>query len=209
MFRSSFAIICMSLCVLCASVSYAQVEGPTYTDYSQMPPMDAALLDDGAPINLEADGPAVIRLGEDASTVIVGNNAHANAMLENPRLIMLMPQQPGTTKIMALDSKGKAILNRRVFVGGGTPRTLRVSKPCHLSKNPEKCQASSMYYCEAGGRCFKTAEAQASSVSSASAPLPVAPPPAPVTEQLTTPVGGTSTPPLTLQNGPDVPVGMP
>lgn len=125
--------------------------------FSKLQPLPAAAMDDAAPIRMTPEGPAVIKLDEDAASVIVGNPAHATAILENPRLIMLMPQQPGATKVMALDRSGKAIFNRHVLVGGGSKGFIRINRACNSSQNAD-CRPVSMYYCP--DRCYQTAVAQ-------------------------------------------------
>jgi hypothetical protein len=118
-----------------------------------MAPLPANAMEEGEPINLSPDGPAVIQLNEDAASVIIGNPAQATAVLENPRLIMLMPQQPGATKIIALDRNGKTLLNRHVLVGGNRSKFIRVNKVCNTASGAN-CHAVSMYYCP--DRCYET-----------------------------------------------------
>lgn len=121
--------------------------------YSQLKPLPSAAMDDGEPIRMSPDGPAVIHLEEDAASLIIGNPAHATAILENPRLIMLMPQQPGATKIIALDRSGKAIFNRHVLVGGGKSGFIRINRACAVSSSAG-CRPVAMYYCP--DRCYET-----------------------------------------------------
>jgi hypothetical protein len=136
------------LSVLVASAVLAQ------DGFENLPPLPAAAMDEGAPIRLNPEGPAVIKLEQDAASVIVGNPTHASAILENPRLIMLMPQIPGATKLMVLDKSGRAILNRHVLVGGGKAQYMRINKICSTSQNPN-CLPVAMYYCP--DRCYATA----------------------------------------------------
>lgn len=126
--------------------------------FSKLEPLPAAALDDGAPIRMTPEGPAVIQLDQDAASLIVGNPAHATAVLENPRLIMLIPQQPGATKVMALDRSGKAIFNRHVLVGGGKSQFLRINRAC-VNASTAGCRPVAMYYCP--DRCYETTVAGA------------------------------------------------
>jgi hypothetical protein len=139
--------------LLAAAPLLAQDDG----GFGRMGALPANALDDGAPITLTPDGPAVIQLDSDAASVIVGNPAQATAILENPRLIMLVPQQPGATKIIALDRNGKTLLNRRVLVGGNRDGFIRVNKVCNQASGAN-CRPVSMYYCP--GRCYETSIAQ-------------------------------------------------
>lgn len=150
-----FKLTLLTLAVLVlGNVASAQDSVP------QMPAMQAlpsAALDDGAPIRLSPDGPAVIKLDEDATSIIIGNPAHATALLENPRLMMLMPALPGATKVMALNRDGKAIFNRHVLVGTGRDGFKRISRVCNTSTGGN-CVPVSMYYCP--GKCYETAVTQ-------------------------------------------------
>lgn len=122
-------------------------------DLSNLKPLPANALDEGAPITMGPGGPSVIKLSQDAASIIVGNPAHATAVLENPRLIVLMPQQPGATQVMALDRGGKMILNRQVLVGGGSNKGIRINRACRVGRTAE-CQPVAMYYCP--DRCYET-----------------------------------------------------
>lgn len=172
-----FTLIFLSvLCGLLGHPATAQDDG----GFSKLPALPANAMDDGAPINLSPDGPAVIRLNEDAASVIIGNPAQATAVLESPRMIMLIPQQPGATKIMALDANGKTLLNRHVLVGGGKSNFIRINRACGRSK--KACQPVSMYYCP--GRCYETTLPQpggeaATITGDTAAPVNIAPPSAP------------------------------
>lgn len=145
-------------------------------NFSNLPPLPAGAMDEGAPIQITPEGPAVIKLDEDAASVIVGNPSHATALLENPRLIMVMPAQPGATKIIALDRNGKAILNRHVLVAGGQAGYIRVNRACGSSDNAS-CQPVSMFYCP--DRCYETAVTAPGAQTMATGDAGVAAPAAP------------------------------
>lgn len=115
--------------------------------------LKAEAMDEAEPIRLSPDGPAIIKLNEDAGSVVIGNPAHATALLENPRMMMLVPQAPGATKVMVLNREGKAILNRHVLVGTGRSGFMRVNRVCALSSGGQ-CAPVSMYYCP--DKCYET-----------------------------------------------------
>jgi len=147
--RFSIFIFAIIINALIAYPSLAQQDG----GFSKLDPLPAAAMDDGAPIRMSPDGPAVIQLNEDAASLIVGNPAHATAILENPRLIMLVPQQPGATRVMALDRTGKAIFSRHVLVGGGKSGFIRINRAC-ANSDAAGCQPVAMFYCP--DRCYET-----------------------------------------------------
>lgn len=145
--------------------------------YSKLEPLPATAMDDGEPIRMTPEGPAVIQLDDDAASLIVGNPQHATAILENPRQIILIPQQPGATKIMALDHAGKAILSRHVLVGGGKAGFIRINRSC-ANSTAAGCQPVAMYYCP--DRCYQTnvpapGAAAATATGDAGIPAPAAP----------------------------------
>lgn len=119
-----------------------------------MPPLSVEKMEAHVgPIRVSPDGPAIIRLDEDAGSVIVGNPTHASAVLESPRTVLLMPGAPGATKIIALNRQGKTILDRSVVVGGGSSEYMRVSRNCALAGDAA-CAPASVYYCP--DRCYET-----------------------------------------------------
>lgn len=133
-----------------------------------LPPMNAQALADEEPIRLSPDGPAVINLDRDATTVIIGNPNHASAVMENPRMIMLMPGMPGATKIMALDREGKSILNRHVLVGSSKAEFMRINRVCAVGGS-KSCAAQSVYYCP--DKCYETTvNAGSGNISAGGAP---------------------------------------
>jgi len=140
---------------------------PPANDLATLPPMEAKALDDGEPIRLSSDGPTVVRLDRDAATVIVGNPANANVMLENPRMIMLMPGAPGATKIIALDRDGRSILNRHVLVGSGRDGFMHISRVCALGT--KDCKNESVYYCP--DKCYETTASTETNTGAAPAPV--------------------------------------
>lgn len=160
--------------------------------------LPANALDDSAPIQMGPGGPSIVQLDQDAASIIVGNPTHATAVLENPRLIVLMPQQPGATQVMALDRSGKTILNRQVLVGGGSSKGIRINRACSVSRNAANCQPVAMYYCP--DRCYETAlpTAEAMGVSGDNAVAPadngVPMPAAPQIEETPDTVGETPMP---------------
>lgn len=148
--------------------------------YAKLAPLPASALDDGAPIKMSPDGPAIIQLDEDASSLIIGNPAHATAVLENPRQIVLIPQAPGATKIIALNRAGKPILSRHVLVGGGKSGFIRINRAC-ANSSAAGCQPVAMYYCP--DRCYQTSTpASGGTVAPSSADAGIPAPAAPTNE---------------------------
>src|SRR5690606_8415587 len=69
-------------------------------------------------LRLTLDKDVLIRLDQDAASVVVNNPEHAQVMLDSPRLLIVMPRQPGATSFSVLNAKGETILNKTVIVSG-------------------------------------------------------------------------------------------
>lgn len=103
-------------------------------------------------IRLTPDRTRILRLRENAASVIVANPAHAAVTLDSPRLLILMPREPGTTSFTVLNAEGKILLERNIIVSGtAQPQYVRVRRVC--GDNTQGCQPSNYYYCPDG--CFE------------------------------------------------------
>lgn len=102
-------------------------------------------------MKLTPDRTEVIRLESDAASVIVTNPAHAQVMLETPRLMLVMPRAPGTTSVFALDAEGEVILQRDIIVSATAKPYIRIRKAC--SSDDAACASNSYYYCPDG--CYE------------------------------------------------------
>jgi len=101
-------------------------------------------------IRLTPDRTKILRLRENAASVIVANPAHAAVTLDSPRLLILMPREPGTTSFTVLNAAGKVLLERNIIVSGAQPQYVRVRRVCG---GDNACQTSNYYYCPDG--CFE------------------------------------------------------
>src|SRR5437764_826617 len=63
----------------------------------------------GAPIVLEANKGALIRLPAPASTVFIANPSIADVTIKTPTVIYLSGQSPGETTIFALDAEDRVL----------------------------------------------------------------------------------------------------
>lgn len=104
-------------------------------------------------IRLTPDRTKILRLRENAASVIVANPAHASVTLDSPRLLILMPRQPGTTSFTVLNAAGKVLLERNIIVSGAQPQYVRVRRVCGSDSGSSGCQSSNYYYCPDG--CFE------------------------------------------------------
>ena len=102
-------------------------------------------------IRLTPDKSEIVRLESDAASVIVTNPEHAVVQLESPRLLLVMPRQPGTTAFTVLDKNGKVVMQRNIIVSAAQPRYVRVRRVC--GQQDQNCVPSAYYYCPDG--CYE------------------------------------------------------
>lgn len=102
-------------------------------------------------LNLTPDKSELVRLDREASSVIVGNPAHATVMLDTPRLAVVIPRSAGATYFSALDKDGNVIMQRHVVVAAPKKNYIRVRRNCNAARDNggggENCQPTSVYFC--------------------------------------------------------------
>ena len=118
---------------------------------SQATSSNAARIKPRDAIRLTPDRTEVVRLEQDAASVVVTNPAHAQVMLETPRLLLVMPRQPGSTSLFVLDKNGNSIFERDIIISGSTKPYVRIRKSCN--DNSSNCAADSYFYCPDG--CYE------------------------------------------------------
>lgn len=143
-------------------------------------PADQATGDDaGEVIRITPDQTKVVRIGQDAASVIVANPAHANVVLDSPRLLVVMPRVPGTTSFTVLDANGNTIAEKTVIVSAAAKaKYMRIRRICNGQDT--SCQPSAYFYCPDG--CYEVmpvqpegAPANAPDVAGNAAPAPADP----------------------------------
>ncbi len=110
-------------------------------------------------LTLTPDKSELIRLDQDAGSIIVGNPAHLSAILDTARTVLLVPRAPGSTYFTVLDAQRKVIMQRHVFVDAPADKYIRIRRNCSLGRNG--CQPTSVYYCP--DICHEVAVQQVSS----------------------------------------------
>jgi len=119
------------------------------------------------PIRLTSNKNKIIRLDRDAASVVVNNPAHASVMLDTPKLLIIVPHQPGATSFTVLDDSGNTIMEKDIIITNVQPKYVRVRRMCGDDNN---CQKSSYFYCPDG--CYEvTAMPNENTSNSQPAPL--------------------------------------
>ncbi|HTK84447.1 MAG TPA: pilus assembly protein N-terminal domain-containing protein [Patescibacteria group bacterium] len=98
------------------------------------------------PIRLTPDKPQIVNLDTDASSVIVGNPAHLNAIMDTTRSLVLVPRDPGATHLTVMGQNGKPIMERYVIVGAPAQKYIRIRRDC-TGVPGSSCEPESVYYC--------------------------------------------------------------
>ncbi len=92
----------------------------------------------------------IVRLDQDAASVIVNNPDHASVMLDSPRVMIIMPRAPGATSFTVLDANGSTIMHRDVIITNRKRQYVRIQRVCSGSGS---CTPTSYYYCPNG--CYQ------------------------------------------------------
>ena len=138
---------------LCFSIAYAQEPDYTTKFIDIMPtvtmadnpeaPLPAETTHDA--IRLTPDKSEIVKLEEEASSIIVGNPAHLSVLADSPKTLVLVPKAVGATHFSVLSKKGDILMQRHVIVAGPTTDYIRIKKTC--ASDAEGCEQTSVYYC--------------------------------------------------------------
>lgn len=125
-------------------------------------------------INVAPDKPEILRLDQEAASVIVGSPKYASVTLDSPTTLLIMPRAQGATSLTVLNKEGEIIMERRLIVGGPQDKYVRIRRAC--TAEMAGCMPSQLYYCPDG----------CSEVSLGEAPVK-GPDPQPIIVPMTTP----------------------
>ena len=112
--------------------------------------ISAEMIKDGT-LRLTPDEHKLIRLNQDAASVIVNNPVHAEVLLDSPRLLIVMPRQPGTTLFTVLNALGETVLQKIIIVTNVKSKHVRIRRIC--SRDDPSCVPTAYYYCPDG--CYE------------------------------------------------------
>jgi hypothetical protein len=100
-------------------------------------------------IIIGAEGPAIIKLEQDAASVIIGNPAHAQASMLDARTVILSPAAPGATSFSVMNKDGEVFLQKFVVVNAPKSEFMRINRVC-ANAGEGGCEPVSVYYCPKG-----------------------------------------------------------
>lgn len=101
-------------------------------------------------LRLTSNKDQIIRLDQDAASVIVNNPAHATVLLDSPRLLIIMPRDPGATSFKVLNGDGAVILQKDIIVTNAQPKYVRIRRMCTGGAG---CVPEAYFYCPDG--CYE------------------------------------------------------
>ena len=102
-------------------------------------------------LEVSPDGPKIINLSDDATSVIVGNPNHASVVLDSPRRVIVNAGEPGSTRLTILGDGGQVLFNDHIVVSGPSEGYVRVRNAC--INGGDGCQEYNIYQCEGNGPC--------------------------------------------------------
>lgn len=68
----------------------------------------------------------IVKLTQDASTIVVGNPDIVDATVQDPRTIVLTGKGFGVTNLVILDLEGKSVVDAAIYVSRNDEKSLRV-----------------------------------------------------------------------------------
>lgn len=102
------------------------------------------------PLRLTMDQSEIIRLDENAGSVIIGNPLHVSVLADSARTLVAVPQAAGASHITVLGKDGNVIMRRNVIVGSPKEKYIRIRQSCFGEFNEEAgCVPTQTYYCPA------------------------------------------------------------
>lgn len=128
-------------------------------------------------LNVAPDKPEILRLDQEAASVIVGSPKYASVTLDSPTTLLIMPRAQGSTSLTVLNKSGEIIMERRLIVGGPQDNYVRIRRACTASM--AGCVPSQLYYCPDG--CSEVSLGDDASrpigETASAAPIPLTTPP--------------------------------
>ncbi len=97
------------------------------------------------PVRLTPDRSELIRLDQEAGTIIIGNEAHLSILADSAKRLVLVPEIPGATHFTILDREGNLLMQRHVIVASPKEKYIRIKGSCE--EGSDECVPTRVYYC--------------------------------------------------------------
>ena len=100
-------------------------------------------------LNLTPDKSELIKLDQDAASVVVGNPNHISVMLDTPDTLIVVPRAPGASYFTVMGKDGSILMQRHAVVGTASQKSeeyVRIRRSCGPNSGND-CQQTSVYFC--------------------------------------------------------------
>ena len=96
-------------------------------------------------LRLTQDKSEMVRLDQEAASVIVGNPNHVSVLLDTPETLVVVPRAAGASHFTVIGKDGSVLMQRHVIVGAAKDQYVRIRRSC--SDGDRGCQPTSVYFC--------------------------------------------------------------
>jgi len=146
--RFSFFLTLSLFIVAISSQAYAQAALDNNSEgVMDMPAMtDTNTSDMTHPIlRITPDKSEMVKLDQEAASVIVGNPNHLSVLLDTPNTLVVVPRAEGASHFTVLGKDGSVLMQRHVIVGAAKENYVRIRRSC--APTDRGCQPTSVYFC--------------------------------------------------------------
>ena len=96
-------------------------------------------------LHLTQDKSEMIKLDNEAASVIVGNPNHISVLLDTPDTLVIVPRAAGASHFTVIGKEGSILMQRHVIVGAPKEKYVRIRRSCN--GDDRNCQPTSTYFC--------------------------------------------------------------
>ena len=156
-FKMMHRFLMISLIAAALLVSIFNASASAQNNQDLMPPQAGSVENESVtlapsdpthpPINLTPDKSEMLRLEEDAASIIIGNEAHIQLLMDSPKRLVVVPRAPGATFFTVLNKKGEVIMQRHAIVASPKEKYIRIRRSCRTAGTGAGCEETSIYYC--------------------------------------------------------------
>jgi hypothetical protein len=157
-FKMMHRFLMISLCAAVLLVSIFNDSASAQSNEDLMPPQASHVENEVTavapndpthpPIRLTPDKSEMLRLEEDAASIIIGNESHIQLLMDSPKRLVIVPRAPGATFFTVLNKKGEVIMQRHAIVASPKEKYLRIRRSCRTAgSGGAGCEETSIYYC--------------------------------------------------------------
>ena len=83
-------------------------------------------------IQIQTDQAHILRLDKTAKSVIIGNDAIVDAVMQDGKTIVLTGRSNGVTNLVVIDQSGETLLDEKVMVGQNDVATTRIFRGANV-----------------------------------------------------------------------------